>query len=113
MKMTEKITKTTRKISDITKRIEYRNNLKQYHNPSGPAIVVYVRNNLFSEEWFIDGKRHRDKGPAVIFDNGHEEWWFNGKRHRIDGLAYSSPAYGLFIYDKSNWWVNGQLVVIY
>ncbi len=32
------------------------------------------------KEWFLNGKRHRDDGPAVEYSNGDKEWWINGKK---------------------------------
>ena len=41
-----------------------------------------------SKEWWLNGKRHREDGPAVEYCiNGSKEWWLNGKRHREDGPA--------------------------
>ena len=30
--------------------------------------------------WCIDGKLHREDGPAVEFVDGTKEWWLNGKQ---------------------------------
>jgi len=27
-----------------------------------------------SKEWFLNGQRHREDGPAVEYANGHKEW---------------------------------------
>lgn len=51
-------------------------------------------------------KPHRVDGPAVMYDHGSEEWWVNGLRHRINGPAV------LKIYDhkiQKEWWVDGKL----
>jgi len=37
-----------------------------------------IRHGL--KEWWLNGERHREDGPAVEFDNGREEWYLNGKR---------------------------------
>jgi hypothetical protein len=37
--------------------------------------------------WFLNGKLHREDGPAIEWANGHKEWWLNGKLHREDGPA--------------------------
>jgi len=37
--------------------------------------------------WFLNGKLHREDGPAAEWANGDKEWWLNGKRHREDGPA--------------------------
>ena len=39
------------------------------------------------KEWFLNGERHREDGPAVERENGDKEWYLNGKRHREDGPA--------------------------
>jgi hypothetical protein len=38
--------------------------------------------------WWLNGKLHREDGPAVIWPDGTEYWYLNGKRHREDGPAY-------------------------
>jgi hypothetical protein len=38
------------------------------------------------KRWYLNGKLHRDDGPAVELDE-HKEWYINGKRHREDGPA--------------------------
>ncbi len=43
--------------------------------------------DAYHKEWYRDGKRHRDDGPAVEWADGHKEWWRDGKRHRDDGPA--------------------------
>ena len=50
--------------------------------------------------WFLNGKCHREDGPAVERANGYKEWFLNGKRHREDGPALER-ANG----DKQ-WWLN-------
>lgn len=37
--------------------------------------------------WYLNGKPHREDGPAVEYANGDKSWWLNGKRHREDGPA--------------------------
>ena len=32
--------------------------------------------------WKKDNKYHRNKSPALEYDNGYKEWWLNGTRHR-------------------------------
>lgn len=39
------------------------------------------------KEWWRDGMRHRDDGPAIEYANGPKEWWRDGKRHPEDGPA--------------------------
>ena len=40
-----------------------------------------------TKEWFLNGKRHREDGPAVERASGTKEWFLNGLLHREDGPA--------------------------
>ena len=40
-----------------------------------------------SKEWYLNGKQHREDGPAVERANGTKVWYLNGKLHREDGPA--------------------------
>ena len=37
--------------------------------------------------WYLNGKLHREDGPAVECANGDKSWFLNGKLHREDGPA--------------------------
>jgi hypothetical protein len=37
-------------------------------------------------EWYRDGVRHRDDGPAVEYADGGREWWRDGKLIREEGI---------------------------
>ena len=39
------------------------------------------------KSWWLNGKLHREGGPAVEHVNGSKSWFLNGKRHREDGPA--------------------------
>ena len=56
------------------------------------------------KEWWLNGKRHREDGPAVEWDNGNKEWWLNGELHREDG-----PAFEWANGDKA-WYLNHEEV---
>ena len=47
-------------------------------------VKVYADGTKY---WYLNGKRHREDGPAVECADGHKEWYLNGKRHREDGPA--------------------------
>jgi len=49
-----------------------------------PKCITYRSGD---KEWYLDGKIHREDGPAVEWVNGSKEWWLNGKLHREDGPA--------------------------
>ena len=63
------------------------------------TVKVY---NTGSKSWWLNGKHHREDGPAIERANGNKEWYLNGKRHREDG-----PAIERFGGSKS-WWLNGK-----
>lgn len=52
--------------------------------------------------WFINGKYHREDGPAIECADGTKEWWINDQLHREDGPAveYANGAKG--------WYINGK-----
>ena len=37
--------------------------------------------------WKLNGKYHREDGPAIETANGAKYWYFHGGRHRVDGPA--------------------------
>ena len=41
----------------------------------------------YHSEWYRNGQRHREDGPAYEGSDGTREWWLNGQRHREDGPA--------------------------
>ena len=61
------------------------NNVKRYHNPDGPAIIIWNNNKIKRVEFWINGKRHRKWGPAIayfeVFEGklniSSEQWFMN------------------------------------
>lgn len=49
-----------------------------FHRIDGPAIELLNGNG--TKYWYIDGKQHREDGPAVERANGDKEWYLNGKK---------------------------------
>jgi hypothetical protein len=47
---------------------------------------VRVRTNG-DKFWYLNGKRHREDGPAIEWATGNKAWYLNGDRHREDGPA--------------------------
>ncbi len=84
--------------------IEYSNGDKHWylngkrHREDGPAVEY----SNGAKAWYLNGKLHREDGPAVEYSNGDKDWFLNGKRHREDGPAieYSNG-------DK-DWYLNGK-----
>ena len=50
----------------------------------GNYIVDYEDD---STRWMVDGKYHREDGPAIKYLDGAKEWYKHGKLHRGDGPA--------------------------
>ena len=49
------------------------------HNDFGPCFVKYGKNGLKQyQEYRIDGKRHREDGPARCWETGYCEFWTHG-----------------------------------
>ena len=80
-----------------------------------------------TKEWYLNGKRHREDGPAVERPSGDKEWWLNGKRHREDGPAieWANGDKYWYLNDKihredgpaiewpnghKEWWLNNERV---
>ncbi len=70
------------------------------HREDGPAIEWPNGTNL----WYIDGKLHSTDGPAVDRTNGAKEWYLNGVRHRLDGPAVIYPN------GDKEWWEYGKFI---
>jgi hypothetical protein len=51
-------------------------------------------------EYFKNGKRHREDGPALEYSNGDEVWYINGQCHREDGPA------GVYTNGFKVWYLN-------
>ena len=65
--------------------------------------TVKVKDNG-TKFWWLNGKRHREDGPAIEYANGYKSWYLNGKLHREDG-----PAEDYANGDKY-WYLNGEEV---
>ena len=72
------------------------------HREDGPALVIpYVK-----KAWYLNGKLHRIDGPAEEWDWGTKYWYLNGELHREDGPAIE---YSIEYADgKKRWFLNGK-----
>jgi hypothetical protein len=61
-------------------------------------VEVYTNGD---KHWCLNGKRHREDGPAIVRSNGDKSWYLNGELHREDGPAFECSDY-------KAWWVNGN-----
>jgi hypothetical protein len=63
----------------------------------------YIQNLDGDKQWFLNGKRHREDGPAVEWANGDKVWYLAGKRHREDGPAIERAR------GTKEWYLDGKL----
>ena len=70
------------------------------HREDGPAYEGASGYKV----WYLNGKLHREDGPAVEYANGFKFWWLNGKRHREDGPAIEYSDGNKF------WYLSGERV---
>ena len=54
--------------------------------------------------WWLNGKFHREDGPAIERADGYQAWYLNGKAHREDGPALIS------ISGFKSWWLNDKFI---
>lgn len=55
-----------------------------------------------TKEWYLNGKLHREDGPAIEWANDDKSWYLNDKLHREDGPAFEYNG-------AKEWWLNGKL----
>jgi hypothetical protein len=70
------------------------------HREDGPA-VEYANGD---RDWYLNGQLHRTDGPACEWTDGTSFWFLNGKRHRTDGPALEWAD------GSRSWWLNGEQV---
>ena len=71
-----------------------------------PITVVEQKAGLIIDQhgtkrWYLNGRLHREGGPAIEHADGYKVWWLNGRLHREGGPAVE--------YSNGNkeWWLNG------
>lgn len=50
------------------------------HREDGPAVIL----NIGHQAWYWNGKRHRADGPAIIFSNGIKHWYWMGTKIKCE-----------------------------
>ena len=68
-------------------RTYYSKNYEPPEDASGEYLVIYSSGTKI---WYLNGKYHREDGPAILWNNGNKHWYLNGKLHRKDGPAIVS-----------------------
>jgi hypothetical protein len=64
--------------------------------------TIKIGNQPRNRNWYLNGKLHRDDGPAIECANGDKAWYLNDKRHRDDGPAIE------WANDNKYWYLNGK-----
>ncbi len=95
-----KIYKQRIKITKKLQAIEYTVEGK-LHREEGPAIDWL---NVGTKSWWLNGDRHRSDGPSIECTNGYKAWWVHGSRHRVDGPAV------IYTDGHKEWWLNGEFI---
>jgi hypothetical protein len=62
-------------------------------------VKVYTNGD---KHWYLNGKRHREDGPAIEFSNGDKYWYLNDLIHREDGPAVEESD------GEKYWYLNGE-----
>ena len=44
-------------------------------------------NSFGDKHWYLNGKLHREDGPAVEYANGDKEWWLNDEQVNPETIA--------------------------
>jgi len=65
--------------------------------------IVFLHDG--TKEYRLDGKLHREDGPAVECTNGNKYWYFNDKLHREDGPAVEYKN-GIINF----WYLDGKII---
>lgn len=67
-----------------------------------------MKNGYYEENgnksWWLNGRYHREDGPAIIYSDGYQSWYLNGKLHREDGPAI------IDVDGTPSWYVTGKRI---
>ena len=72
----------------------------RFRKVHGRPVARRRRNG--DREWRVEGKLHREGGPAVEYAEGGGEWWLHGINHREDGPAATFPD-GSYAWYHNGW----------
>ena len=95
--------------------------LIQYTDYADYPETGHFINMAGNEVYFLNGKYHREDGPAFIDKHGKREWLINDNMHRVDGPAvqradgtvewyYNNKRYGFEDYVEAAGWTDEQIV---
>lgn len=72
-------------------------------------IERYWGNN----EWYLNGKLHRDDGPAIYSTHGVKKWYKHGLIHREGGPAIEYVDVKYYLQNDKYHRIDGPAVVYY
>lgn len=64
---------------------------------------ICTTNRIGHKHWHLNGKLHREDGPAIEYADGEEWWYLNGKLHREGGPAIK------YVNGDKYWYLNNFL----
>ena len=67
-----------------------------------PGLAETLEKLGCGRSYWLNGKRHREDGPAAEYAGGTKEWWLNGKLHREDGPAIECAS------GTKEWYLDGK-----
>lgn len=70
-----------------------------FYYPNNFTGIVISRDG--TKEWFQNGNRHREDGPAIECAYGAKSYFINNKLHRLDGPSVEYPD------GTKRWHING------
>lgn len=79
------------------------------HPKTREALTGNLKDEANTELFVLNGKLHREDGPALILYDGTMQWYQHGVLHRTNGPAriYSSNFQEYYLYgkryDKEEW----------
>ena len=74
----------------------------KWHREDGPAIEFADG----TKAWYLNGELHREDGPAIEDANGYKAWCLNGELHREDGPAIE------WANGTKEWYVDGEKIEV-
>jgi hypothetical protein len=96
--------KETKKVSEKEKAVGALKSISVKNSSEIPkdftGIAEYTNGNKI---WYLNGKYHRENGPAIEWLNGNKEWWLNGDLCRNDGPAIE------WVDGRKFWYLNGKI----
>jgi hypothetical protein len=89
--------------TNVSKLVKKLDNLIDYNKSVG-KVGSEIYDEDHDVEWFKNGIRHREDGPAHIDCEGTQRWYINGELHRLDG-----PAVVYTDEENNEWYKDGLL----